>query len=269
MQINWFTVMAQVINFVILVWLLKKFLYKPVLNAIDEREKKIASRLDEAKTKKEEAEKEKEELKSKNESFDQHKKEKLNEALASAKEQKNNLIEDARKEVSAMRLNQENALTETLEKTKKGLTQKIQKQVFDVCRKTLTDMASVSLEEKVTELFISRIEGLDAEKQKKIKEAFTSGNENVVITSVFDLTKKLQKEIETSIDKLIGKDTTYEFKTSPDLISGIELSTNGYKLDWSISAYLDSLQNSISETTDKKEVVTKENSDKNKVANKK
>ena len=42
MPINWFTVVAQVINFLILVWLLKRFLYKPILHAIDEREKGIA-----------------------------------------------------------------------------------------------------------------------------------------------------------------------------------------------------------------------------------
>ena len=39
MLINWFTVFAQAINFLILVWLLKQFLYKPVLHAIDERRK--------------------------------------------------------------------------------------------------------------------------------------------------------------------------------------------------------------------------------------
>lgn len=39
MKINWFTVIAQVINFLILVWLLRRFLYKPVLNAIAERGK--------------------------------------------------------------------------------------------------------------------------------------------------------------------------------------------------------------------------------------
>ena len=38
MPINWFTVAAQAINFLILVWLLKRFLYKPILHAIDERE---------------------------------------------------------------------------------------------------------------------------------------------------------------------------------------------------------------------------------------
>ena len=38
MRINRFTVFAQAINFLILVWLLKRFLYKPILHAIDERE---------------------------------------------------------------------------------------------------------------------------------------------------------------------------------------------------------------------------------------
>jgi len=38
MLIDWFTVVAQVINFLILVWLMKRFLYKPILNAIAARE---------------------------------------------------------------------------------------------------------------------------------------------------------------------------------------------------------------------------------------
>ena len=45
MLIDWFTVAAQAVNFLILVWLLKRFLYKPVLAAIDEREKRIATQL--------------------------------------------------------------------------------------------------------------------------------------------------------------------------------------------------------------------------------
>ena len=52
MLINWFTVVAQAINFLILVWLLKRFLYKPILQAIDEREKRIATQLADAEDKK-------------------------------------------------------------------------------------------------------------------------------------------------------------------------------------------------------------------------
>ena len=45
MLIDWFTVGAQALNFLILVWLMKHFLYQPILHAIDAREKKIAAEL--------------------------------------------------------------------------------------------------------------------------------------------------------------------------------------------------------------------------------
>jgi hypothetical protein len=55
MLIDWFTVGAQALNFLILVWLMKRFLYKPILHAIDAREKRIAAELADADAKKAEA----------------------------------------------------------------------------------------------------------------------------------------------------------------------------------------------------------------------
>ena len=71
MLIDWFTVGAQVLNFLILVWLMKRFLYKPILNAIDEREKRIATELADADAKKAEAQKERDDFQHKNEEFEQ------------------------------------------------------------------------------------------------------------------------------------------------------------------------------------------------------
>ena len=52
MLIDWFTVAAQLVNFLILVWLLKRFLFKPITSAIDAREKRIATELAAADAKK-------------------------------------------------------------------------------------------------------------------------------------------------------------------------------------------------------------------------
>ena len=65
MQINWFTVIAQIVNFLILVWLLKRFLYKPILKAIDERERKIESQLKDADDRESNAKMEQDEFKKK------------------------------------------------------------------------------------------------------------------------------------------------------------------------------------------------------------
>ena len=70
MLIDWFTVGAQAVNFVILVWLMKRFLYKPILHAIDARENRIAAELAEADAKKAEAQSERDEFQAKNEELD-------------------------------------------------------------------------------------------------------------------------------------------------------------------------------------------------------
>ena len=85
MLIDWFTVAAQAVNFLILVWLLKRFLYKPVLAAIDEREKRIATQLQDAEKKKAEALKEQTDFLHKNEEFEQQRAALLLEATNAAK----------------------------------------------------------------------------------------------------------------------------------------------------------------------------------------
>jgi len=70
MLIDWFTVGAQTLNFLILVWLMKRFLYKPIIDAIDAREKRIAAELADADAKRAEAQKERDEFQHKNEEFD-------------------------------------------------------------------------------------------------------------------------------------------------------------------------------------------------------
>ena len=49
MLINWFTVLAQIVNFLILIYLLKRFLFKPILGAMAERERKMVDALNRAK----------------------------------------------------------------------------------------------------------------------------------------------------------------------------------------------------------------------------
>ena len=248
MKINWFTVIAQVINFLILVWLLKKFLYKPVLEAIDAREKKIVARLEDAKKKKDEAKKEQEDFAEKNKQFDAQKKELMDKAIADANVQKDKLMADAKAAVDALQTKQQKSLADMQQTLKKDLAKKAQEEVFNISRKTLSDLASVSLEEQTAKLFIGRLGELEPEGKKAFVAAFKSGSKPVLIQSAFELHKKQQTEIKKAVDEILGKETEFEFKTVPEIISGIELSANGYKLSWSISAYLDTLQNNISAT---------------------
>ena len=242
MQINWFTVIAQIVNFIILVWLLKRFLYKPILKAIDEREKKIAGQIKDAEAKDAKAKKEQAEFSKKNENFDKEKKELMDKAIADTNEEKEKLLEDARNEATELRSKLEKSLTEMQENLNRDITQKTQQEVFAIARKTLNDLASLSLEEQTVNIFIKRLNDLKKEEKQQFIDAFKSGSDPVLLQSAFDLPEKQQAEIKSAVNEILGTETQLQFKTAPEIISGIELTSNGYKLAWSISEYLNSLQ---------------------------
>ncbi|MDB4572305.1 hypothetical protein N9Z92_00195, partial [Akkermansiaceae bacterium] len=98
MLIDWFTVGAQVLNFIILVWLMKRFLYQPILHAIDAREKRIADELADADARKSEASKERDEFGRKNEEFDQQRSALMNEVRSEATGERQRLLDEARRE---------------------------------------------------------------------------------------------------------------------------------------------------------------------------
>src|SRR5665648_295457 len=248
MKINWFTVIAQIINFLILVWLLKRFLYKPILKAIDEREEKIAAQIKDAEAKDVTAKKEQAEFQKKNETFDKEKKELRDKAIAETNVERQKLLEDARNEATELRSKLDKSLKEMQENLNSDIAQKTQQEVFAIARKTLADLASLSLEEQSANIFIKRLNDLKKEEKKKFIDTLKSDSKPILVQSAFDLPEKQQADIKNAVNDMLGMNTKYQFKTTPELISGIEISSNGYKIAWSISAYLDSIQKNISET---------------------
>ena len=251
MQINWFTVIAQVVNFLILVWLLKKFLYKPILDAIDEREKKIVAQIADAEAKKTEAGIEQAEFRQKNETFEQEKKGMMDKALADTNAAKQKLLNEARNEAEALRAKQEKALQDMQKKQENAMAREVQTSVFSIARKTLADLASVGLEEQATNMFIKRLNELKEDEKKQFAEAFKSSSNPVIVRSAFDLPPQQQTAIKDAINNILGSATLFQFQAVPELVSGIELIINGYKLSWSVSAYLSSLEENIAETMKK------------------
>ncbi|MEH6406096.1 MAG: hypothetical protein V7767_02355 [Leeuwenhoekiella sp.] len=261
MKINWFTVIAQIINFLILVWLLKKFLYKPIMNAVNDREKKITDELKDADAQKVTAQKEKEDFKKKNEDFDRYKKGLMDKAVSDANTQKQQLIDTAKKEANKLRSTLEKAAKEDQKNDTEAIAQKYQGQVFAMTRKALIDMASISLEEQATNTFIKRLKASTGEEKEQLGDAFKSNTNTVLVRSTFDLPVKQQQKLNDAVNVVLNAKTELQFKTTPELISGIELSTNGYKMAWSFSEYLNALEENISETRTDKAKETKKKTD--------
>jgi F-type H+-transporting ATPase subunit b len=253
MLIDWFTIVAQALNFLILVWLMKRFLYQPILRAIDEREKRIARELADADAKKAEARKERDKFQHKNEEFDQQHAALLSKATDEAQAERQRLLDEARKAADSLSAKRIETLRNDARRLSQAISRRTQQEVFAMARKTLTDLAGTSLEERMVDIFVRRLRELNEEQKGLLASALKVSPSTVIVRTTFDLPPAQRATSEGAIKETLGTETQVQFETSPDLISGIELITNGQKVAWSISDYLASLAKGVDELLKEKD----------------
>src|SRR5450631_3657146 len=110
MLIDWFTVGAQILNFLVLVWLLKRFLYKPILNAIESREKRIAAELAAAAATMSAAEAKRDEFSKKSAALDDERSAILAQVTKAATAEGKRLLDEAGETAEHLRAQQRSAL---------------------------------------------------------------------------------------------------------------------------------------------------------------
>ncbi len=59
--------------------------------------------------------------------------------------------------------------------------------------------------------------------------------------------------IQNALNETFSAEIHLRFETAPDLVSGIELTTNGQKIGWSIASYLASLEKGVGELLKEKD----------------
>ncbi len=253
MLIDWFTVGAQALNFLILVWLMKRFLYKPILHAIDAREKRIAKELADADAKKAEAQKDRDEFQHKNEEFDQQRAALLTKATDEAKAERQRLLDEARKAADALSAKRQESLTNDARNLNQAISRRTQQEVFAIARKALADLATTSLEERMGEVFTRRLREMDGKAKVSLAEAIRTASVPVLVRSAFGLAADQRATIQNALNETFSADIPLRFETAPDLVSGIELTINGQKVGWSIADYLASLEKGIGELLKEKD----------------
>jgi F-type H+-transporting ATPase subunit b len=249
MLIDWFTVGAEVLNFVVLVWLMKRFLYKPVLAAIAAREQRIASELADADAKRAAAQQERDEFQHKNEQLDRERAMLLRQAEDEAKRERQRLIEEARSAAEALSARRQAALADEARQLNLAISQRTQQEVFAIVRKVLTDLAASSLEAQLVEMFARRVRELRGAAKQVLSGALHSAANPAAVRSVFELSQQQRSLLQAALNETFQRDVALSFECAPELISGIEFITNGQKLAWNVADYVSTLERHVAELT--------------------
>ena len=243
MLIDWFTVGAQLLNFLILVWLMKRFLYQPVLQAIAAREQKIAATLADAAAQQAQAQAQQAEFRQKNEALDAQRADLLRQARDAADAEAERLRSEARAEAEAVRAAQSKTLQSDARQLRADITRQVQEQVFDISRKVLAELASASLEQQACEVFLQRLQALEGQALATLGQALKAASEAepAVLRSAFELPAAQQAALRSALQQRFGQPVALVFEPAPELVSGIALSAQGQQLDWNVAEHLASL----------------------------
>jgi F-type H+-transporting ATPase subunit b len=244
--IDWLTVGAQALNFLVLVYLLKRFLYGPIVRAMARREEAIAERLREAERQKANAETEARQHREAREALEVQRARLQGRVREEAADLRQTLEKDLRREIDELR----ERWREELEREQAAFLGDVRRHAAEqfetLARRALADLASADLETQVTRRLIERLGDLDGERRAALAHATQTG-EPVHVRSAFELPATLKRTLTAALHDALGREVEVAYERSEDVICGVEIRAGGQSLAWSLEGYLEALERRLAD----------------------
>jgi F-type H+-transporting ATPase subunit b len=247
MEINWVTVAAQIVNFLVLVWLLNKFLYGPITRAMTARQTRIRERLEDAARTRCEAEEERRKLIAERNELLNTKEKLLTAVRAEADQLQRDLERQARDDVEAQRQAWLSQIETDKEDFLNDVRQRVATEYFALAETAFSELAGETLEKRMVSVFVMRLKSMEESIQRKLKASAEREECVMRIESSFLLGPDERHDINHCIANIMGRDVNIDYAKTDTMIAGIRLRIESQSIEWSINNYLDQLQERLRE----------------------
>jgi len=234
---SWSTFVVEIVNFLILVWLLTRFFYQPVLRTIASREQRIKDELSHA----QDAQTEAAELTKRYET-----------RLADWEQEKAGLRERFDAELATLRATRESELQDVLERERRQaavaaaikerdeqrrLWQQSARDASRFAARLLSRLATPSLERRLIEVTSEDLMSLPSDKRATLANA-ANGKADAVITSRYALDETERSALAAALETCLGKKPSLAFKCDDNLVAGLRIEVGTAIIDANVGAEL-------------------------------
>ena len=247
MQVDWITVTAQIINFLILVWLLKHFLYGRIVKAMDAREAQIADRIHAAESKQKVAGAEAVKYREMQQNLNERRDQLLREAQAKADELRKSLQSDARQEVATLKETWISDLAQEKSDFLNDVRERSSEAFSHMARRALADLANAELEDQIVRRFTEVLQQITDKKLEKLKALSAHEGAEIVVRTNYDLSTRRRNETEAAIREMVSDDAKIVFERTREIVCGMELRIGGQLVRWSLDSFLDGMERDLRE----------------------
>jgi len=235
MSLDWITVIAQIVNFLVLIWLLKRYLYRPILNGIDAREAEIADRMLAASHAQEKAEAAENRFIDEIATLHANESAMTDSARQKAEAARDVLLADAHEMFEKERKDWDANLKQEGQKYIAELHKMGAEALLSLTRKALGDLADETLEERIVAHVATRL----APMSEDLRSA-AGGLTEAVATTRDPLPEVARKKLEADVQSLVPN-VTLRFETDAAQSTGVILRVGGAQVAWTVDTYIDGL----------------------------
>jgi len=244
MHFNWFTLILQLLNFAVLVWLLQRFLYRPVLRMIDARRATIAQQYAEADQAQCAAQEQLAALESQRAAIANERAEALKSAATEAERQLGLSRAQAQRDAAAL-------LEETrkqLEQERAQLLAEARAAAFELGSQITRRVLAQQPERLRSEAWLEQIEqhltGLPQAQRNELAGQVASGGVLTVVTAL-SLDQDSRERWRAHLQSLLAPAVTIEYAVDPALIAGAQLRFPRAILSFSLESALAALRTEL------------------------
>ncbi len=239
MSIDWITVAAQIANFLVLVWLLKRFLYRPILDGIDAREAEITERMGEAARLKETAAATRKDYTEKLHALQVEQAVMAETIRKEAEQKRDTMLAEAQsrmaQEVAAWHADRD----AQAQQYKVGLDRAAAGALLALTRKALDDLADETLEARMAAHLLAQITPDDKDLMQAAGQASTA-----TVLSCEAMPGEVKDTISSKLETVFGS-MRITFEVDAEQSPGMILRIGGAELSWTVDSYIEGLQGAM------------------------
>lgn len=243
MTFDWFTLAAQLFNFVLLLVLLRVLLFKPLLTVMEERDELAAKPLREAREERAAAQAERAAVAQERADFEKERSERREAVLLEVERLREAALAAVEREAASLRHATTVAVTDEVESVVARLRGRLAELVIEELRATLTWVADADLEEQAAKRLEQRLLALDEDQRRALTAAAGSG---AVLRSARALEPGIEERLARTVKKLTGA-AEVRFEVAEELLLGAVLEVGGMSIDGSVAARLSALEKTFAE----------------------
>ena len=231
MEFNLSTFILEIINFLILIWILQRLFYKPLLEVIAKRKQFIDQSLADAKTMQQQAEEQRSLYENRQKLWEQEKQT----ALAALHQQI-----DAERRMQMAKLDtdleqERQKINVTLQRQQQELQRQAEKQALQhgarFAGMLLKQSAGPELEARLFNLLLDHLKTLPEACTLCLQMMGTKKSVPIKITSAYPLTDDLRLQLEQKLGSLITSPINFQYHQDAALIAGIRMDIGAWVLN--------------------------------------